>query len=392
MIGLVTMPMVEKAPSIWVSTTFPPALTASIVSLVVFFLNRLGRYRLSVWLYMTMFILCPWWAIIRTNDIMFFPIGILMVGGIMMAGVLSVRGWSLMFGFLLCIGCVISIPLFTDTPFLEIAPILAVVINLNTIALILSYFRNKLERERINERREYENLLKDKAKELKRSNEDLQQFAYISSHDIKAPATNISSLIDMMDNEKEDESKRKELFSLLKQASTNMMNTILTLNEVFTVQNNLLKAPKEKVELESLVNETFESITSQIKDSEAKINTNFEAARHVTFPKIHLLCIFQNLLTNSIKFKQDEQRPKISIKSERVLDSERVKIEFSDNGKGIDLDKYENKVFKLFQRFHLDVEGNGMGLYIIKLILDRYGGEIEIKSSPGNGTTFIILI
>ena len=218
----------------------------------------------------------------------------------------------------------------------------------------------------------------------------LEQFAYVSSHDIKAPITNLESLVKMMDHPGMINEDGLPIFDRIKATVHQMNQTIHSLNEVFSVQSNL-NLPKQSLDLENVLKETLNSINNQIEDSDARITYDFNEAPKITFPRVHLISIFQNLITNSIKYKQEQKVPRIKISSKKVKNSSRLKLIFQDNGRGMDLKTYGNKVFGLFQRFHLDIEGKGMGLHIIKMIIESYGGEISLSSSPNKGTRFTLL-
>jgi signal transduction histidine kinase len=98
--------------------------------------------------------------------------------------------------------------------------------------------------------------------------------------------------------------------------------------------------------------------------------------------------VFQNLLTNAIKFRHPDRLPKISIGGKVVGD--KLELRLADNGMGIDLEKHGGKVFKMFTRLSTGVEGTGVGLFIVKRSITKLGGSIDVESEPGRGTTFLI--
>ena len=242
----------------------------------------------------------------------------------------------------------------------------------------------------ITKAKESEQKLLKQAIELQRINQNLEQFAYVSSHDVKAPITNLQSLVSMMDDPDMFSTEAYPIFERIKETVKQMNQTVHSLNEVFSIQSNL-NLPKEKLNLEKILEQTLNSINNQIVESDARISFDFKEAPKIHFPKIHLISIFQNLVTNSIKYKQVDKVPRIKISSKKIPNSSRIKLIVRDNGRGMDLKTYGNKVFGLFQRFHLDIEGKGMGLHIIKMIIESYGGEISLKSSPNKGTVFTLL-
>ncbi|WP_370687435.1 CheR family methyltransferase [Fulvivirga maritima] len=241
----------------------------------------------------------------------------------------------------------------------------------------------------VNELKKIENQLKYKAQELERSNIELEQFAYLASHDLKAPITNLDSLINILEEEECVTKNGVDVFTKLKNAVSRMKKTISTLNEVIAVKKNL-NLQKEEVVLEDLLKEVTQDIEEEIKANNAKVKIDTRACKTVYFPSVHLHNICQNLITNAIKYSKPGVAPKIEVTSS--LEDNYCCITVSDNGRGIDLKNYGNKLFGLFQRFHLDVEGKGIGLHITKSIIEKYGGKIDVSSEEGKGTKFKIYL
>lgn len=229
--------------------------------------------------------------------------------------------------------------------------------------------------------------LTSKADELEISNNDLAQFAYLAAHDLKAPITNIESLIEFIDDDNYIHEDGIPIFERLKESVRRMKLTIVALNEVISIKKNLDINPEE-ISLQGVLQNVNSIIGERITSSKTIINTNFEQAPKVFFPSVHLENIFQNLITNSIKYKSDERDPIINISSR--FENGSIVLIISDNGRGMDLKSYGHKLFGLFQRFHLDVDGKGIGLHIIHTMIERYKGRIEVESTPEVGTTFKI--
>ena len=241
----------------------------------------------------------------------------------------------------------------------------------------------------VNELKKIELQLKMKAEELGRSNKELEQFAYLASHDLKAPVTNLDSLAGVLESEKYVIPEGMEVFTKLKSNIGRLRKTISILNEVIAAKKNLDIKP-EKVELDNVVKGVLQSIEEQVRISNAKVTTDFTECRNVYFPQVHLHNILQNLVTNAIKYSRKGQKPIINISS--VKDNGTTCVQVKDNGRGIDMKNFGNKLFGLFQRFHLDVEGKGIGLHITKSIIEKYGGRIEVSSVEGEGSTFKIYL
>ncbi len=228
--------------------------------------------------------------------------------------------------------------------------------------------------------------LKEQSKELQRINQNLEQLAYVSSHDMKAPVANLKSLVRLLEEEEAISEGGLPIFEKMKKAIDQMNHTIVTLNEVFAVQSNL-DLKREMTHIEEIYDDVYNSIENQITESNATVKTQFDLKK-LEFPSVHLISIIQNLITNSIKYKHPDRKPEIMIKSYK--EEGYSWLEVKDNGRGIDLEKYGSKVFGLFQRFDLSTEGKGIGLHIIKSIVENYGGEVMLRSKPNDGTTFII--
>jgi len=147
-------------------------------------------------------------------------------------------------------------------------------------------------------------------------------------------------------------------------------------------------AKSEDLDLQTELNIVIKSIENQIKSSGAKIEVNFAKDLKIHFPRHYLHSILLNLFTNAIKYKSKDRNLVISLKTREGKDF--TQLFFSDNGIGINLDKYGNKIFGLYQRFHSNIEGKGLGLYIIKSQIEAMDGKIEVDSLPDVGTTFCI--
>ena len=239
----------------------------------------------------------------------------------------------------------------------------------------------------VNDLKQTENQLKQNASELEQSNADLEQFAYLAAHDIKAPMTNISELVKLLKKGNGVNDGATKIFERLESSVAQMHHTIVDLNKVISIKKNLNLDP-EKIRLKEVCNGVLESIGEIIKSSGAEIATDFKKAPEIYFPAVHLENIIQNLITNAIKYKSPERSPVIRISSKK--EDGFTQLIFEDNGRGIDLDTYGPKFFQLFQRFHLDVEGSGIGLHVVRTMMNKYGGKIDVDSEVDKGTTFTL--
>lgn len=222
--------------------------------------------------------------------------------------------------------------------------------------------------------------------DLIKRNQDMEQFTYIISHNLRAPVANIKGLSELLRMMETDEMDCSEILGALSTSVNNLDNIILDLNQILQI-NNQVANQIEQVLLPVMVNEIEESIKPFIKESNTTIISNFEITEILTL-KSYVYSIFQNLIINSIKYKRADADPVIIINSWHQAN--KVCLTFKDNGSGIDLTRYGKQVFGLYKRFHHGVEGKGMGLFMVKMQVERLGGKINIESEPGNGTTFTI--
>ena len=227
--------------------------------------------------------------------------------------------------------------------------------------------------------------LERNAEELMKKNMDLEQFAYVASHDLKAPVSNLLGLTDIIEEMEGVGKEALPYFKKLKVSVNRMDTTIKNLNEVIALKSNFHLKP-EKTSFLKTYNEVISGLDKQIINSDAKISTNFKACPNIYFPPIFLQSIMQNLLTNAIKYRREDVPLIINVKSEP--ENDKVKLSVSDNGMGIDLVKYGSKLFGLFQRFHLNTEGKGIGLHSVKAVVESYGGSLAVESKPNEGATF----
>lgn len=223
--------------------------------------------------------------------------------------------------------------------------------------------------------------------ELIQRNKELEQFAYIVSHNLRAPIANIIGLTDVMYNmelkREEEKQMTRELITTVKQLDKVIkdLNLILQLKQGMNERKQLVSFPE-------LLTDIQLSIDHLIRKEHVIFTCDFSQADKMLTLKSYLYSIFFNLISNSIKYRQPQLRPIIEIKS--AMTKNKILLFFKDNGLGIDLDKKGEQVFGLYKRFHSHVEGKGMGLYMVKTQVEALGGKISIKSEVNNGTEFII--
>ena len=223
-------------------------------------------------------------------------------------------------------------------------------------------------------------------KELLKSNADLKQFSFITSHNLRAPLSNITGILNILDYESLNEYNQK-MITMLDKSVKQLGQTIDDLAKILILKNNV------NVEMANIdLAETFHHVKSvfvnTLNDVCAHVVTDFKVS-HISFNPTYFESIMVNLISNAIKYRSTNRSLVIHVAT-RFGSNDDIVLEFSDNGIGIDMKRHKNKVFGLYQRFHDHIEGHGLGLFIIKSQIVALGGKIDMRSEVDKGTTFII--
>jgi len=223
-------------------------------------------------------------------------------------------------------------------------------------------------------------------KSLLRINDDLNNFVFGASHDLSAPIHNIESVIDIL-SEKIDSGNPdiSNLLALINKAINNFKGIIKDLAVVGSIEAEMLEESKLE-NFEAIFDEIKETVSEKVKLSNATFTTNFQNME-IKFPKKNLRSIMLNLTTNAIKFAHKDRKPEISIKTEKK--DKFIVLTVIDNGIGISKNQVEI-IFNRYQRMNKDIDGQGIGLYLVKKIVDASGGKVEVESEQGKGSTFRI--
>jgi signal transduction histidine kinase len=237
--------------------------------------------------------------------------------------------------------------------------------------------------------RKYEELEKEKiTSDLIQRNKTLEQFAYIISHNLRSPVANITGLSNIILNSPSmNGNDFKKCMEGLALSVKKLDDVIIDLNYILQVRREI-NEKKEAVSFSGLIRDIKTSINTIIEKEQITIKTNFMHANELFAIKSYLNSIFYNLISNSIKYRNPNQKPVIEINSTRT--NNKIQLSFRDNGLGIDMEANGNKIFGLYKKFHNHIEGKGMGLYMVKTQVEILGGKIDVKSEVNKGTEFLL--
>jgi len=217
-------------------------------------------------------------------------------------------------------------------------------------------------------------------------NKLLQEFSYITSHNLRSPMSNLKLLLQMY-QEAKDESEREFLFDKLKLLSENLSNSVNDLTGTISMKGKLVKE-LEDIRFEDQLEETKQTLFIDIQESKAKVTSDFEKVPSMLFPTLYLESIFLNLMTNSIKYRSPKRPLEIFVSTS--YEDGFIRFEWQDNGLGIDLEKNGHHLFGLKKTFHNNKDSHGIGLYITKNQIESVGGSIAAESEVDKGCNIII--
>lgn len=236
--------------------------------------------------------------------------------------------------------------------------------------------------------------LKESNLNLERSNQELQDFAYVASHDLQEPLRKIQAFGTILEEEyAETLGEGNDYLKRMRSAAARMSTLIEDLLEFSRVTTHA-KSPKE-INLQAIVSDVLEDLETRIKDTHGTVSVG-------TLPVLsadptQMRQLFQNIIGNALKFHRPDVAPEVSvtaaISSPTAEAHGTYKIEIRDNGVGFD-EKYLDRIFAVFQRLHSrdSYDGTGIGLAVCRKIVEKHGGTITATSIPGKGSTFIITL
>lgn len=230
-----------------------------------------------------------------------------------------------------------------------------------------------------------ENQLRLLNNELLDTNLQLRQYSYIVSHNLRAPVANILGCIDLYNEEDPADPRNVELIDGLKISSRSVDNILRDLNKILNIKENVFKQ-FEMINFNEVLDNVFDTLKNELLNVEYSLETDFSSVQEMRAFKPYLVSVFQNLVSNAIKYRSKDR--KLVLKISARIEQKNIVLSFSDNGRGIDLEKHGSKLFKLYSRLHTDVPGSGIGLNMVREQVRAMGGNIQIDSKEGEGTVF----
>ena len=228
--------------------------------------------------------------------------------------------------------------------------------------------------------------LQKTAEIISSQNKRLFNFAHIVSHNLRSHTSNLSLIMELIE-ETTDKTEKEELIASIKDVSESLNSTIEHLNDVVTIQTRT-DQNKVKVNFQDALDLVLKSIISLIIKKDVTIHSDFKQVKSINYIPAYLESIFLNLITNAIKYSQQDRTAIIAIRT--YMEDGKTILEISDNGMGIDLEKYGKNLFGMYKTFHRNEDAVGIGLFITKNQIESLNGEIFVESILDHGTTFKI--
>ncbi|TXK48903.1 PAS domain S-box protein [Pontibacter qinzhouensis] len=239
----------------------------------------------------------------------------------------------------------------------------------------------------ITERKQAEVQQMKMTQDLYKQNRDLQQFTYIVSHNLRAPVANALGLTNLMGRvDKHDIAFDKALLNL-KKSIMQLDCTLKDVNTILTARNH--KPESALLNVKEVCQQAEEALQDQLIACSGNIHYRFTGNLFIQADKAYLYSVFYNMLSNAIKYRSADRALDVVVTGSSTPENTIV-LSVADNGLGMDLKKVGKEMFKLYSRFHPDINGRGIGLFLVKSHVEAMGGSIEVESELNVGTKFII--
>ncbi|GAA4389070.1 PAS domain-containing sensor histidine kinase [Hymenobacter koreensis] len=227
--------------------------------------------------------------------------------------------------------------------------------------------------------------------QLSRTNVDLDNFIYTASHDLKAPISNIEGLLHTLQQELPASSQNAEvayILDMMQDSVDRFTRTIDHLTDVSKLQKEH-DQPRAAVALADVIEDVRLDLVPLLRQTGGSLSVDVRATPTVLFSEKNLRSVVYNLLSNALKYRHPDRVPDVRVRSR--VEGDFVVLEVQDNGLGLDLTR-EHQLFTMFRRYHTHVEGSGIGLYMVKRMVENAGGRIGVESEVGQGATFTVYL
>jgi signal transduction histidine kinase len=228
--------------------------------------------------------------------------------------------------------------------------------------------------------------------QLARTNQDLDNFVYAASHDLRQPVNNLNGLFEELRRSATfHDPEEAVVLRLIDDSLESLSTTITDLAAVVQEQRSHGEQSTEPVSFADVATDVLQALQPQLIATQAELETDFTALPTLTYVRSNLRTILLNLLSNALKYREPGRVPRIRVRSYET-DGLPV-LEVADNGLGMNLNRYGSELFHLFRRFHPQVgEGTGVGLFLVNRLVQGHGGNVGVESKEHEGTTFRILL
>jgi PAS domain S-box-containing protein len=229
--------------------------------------------------------------------------------------------------------------------------------------------------------------LRDSHNELARVNDILNNFVYIAAHDLRSPVTNLKMIFDLLKEEKEDE-KKATYINLLEKSVDRLGKTIHGLVEVIDLES--IQQQIKRISFLQAMEGVIGDLSQVHPNLHSHIQMDFMSSPEINYIEPYLISIIRNIISNAYKYQSQDRL--LEIKVATSTEGEFVKLTIQDNGKGFDSDNHKEIIFKPFKRLTHEGDGKGVGLFLVKNLVEKNGGKIDVVSKIDVGTTFILYL
>jgi signal transduction histidine kinase len=217
-------------------------------------------------------------------------------------------------------------------------------------------------------------------------NQQLEQYSYIISHNLKAPVAQIKGLTHLLPINESFDKLTKETIDRLQDSALNLEKVLTDLSAVLRVEKNL-QQEWEQISLQQVLDEVIDSLKNAMRERGVKYTHDATALPTILAIKPYVYSVLHNIIENAVKYSDPTKKAK-HLKIEFTELPRYYQLSLTDNGIGIDMEAASGKIFQMYQRFNTTHPGQGFGLYLVKTQMEAINGHVELESMLGQGTTF----